>query len=722
MSSTLVETVSINYEDFNESFLTCGTCLCMYDGQEHTPKLLPCSHTVCLECLGRIVATFARDSQFRCPICRELITIPRGGVQALPPSFLVNQLLDLMANQRREVIPKCSTHANQELLFCETCDTVFCTTCTGGNHKPKEEIETGSNLSTTATSSLTQTTSGTNSSSSNSNDHTVIPFSIAIKRMSEILIYKANECTAKLNKAAEGVTAEIHRLDHNADESFNVVNQIFEEVSSAVDRRREQVLSEVKRKKDEKKKVLEEQLKMIQTEKCQVDKEVQAMKHQVEVRNITNKISQLNTKLDAVNQLAEPRENSYMEFERSRASYQDTVSDMLADVGQIKTSKTFPSLCRANMETAVAHLETRARIQTIDYNGRIQEAGGDPVSVEVLNDKGDQVAALLTDCHDGSYEVCFTPASAGTFCLKVKIFDRPIKDCPLFFDVTEHNSPVLSFGCKGVKEKGFVQPCSLVVDPRRDTVYVMDTGNSRIKVLTPNLDFQAHVLNASLEGRSVTGVCLGSSQDSLITVNWRSKTVTEISLDGHTIGAFSHDDFREPIAVAITRNGDVLVADNGVGAIMVFESCGKLKKTIGKKGSKPGEFKEISSLCVTSGDDIIVADTRIIVFNRDGVFQREFGGSAGATAITGGGAASVARGRYSGVAVDSHGFILAARMEKTRSYVQVFNGADGTLRSVIDSQGSRLKRPTGVAVGRPGDNHVFVVDIGHDCIRKYRYK
>ena len=86
----------------------------MYDGNEHYPKLLPCSHTVCLQCLIRIVATFARDTgQFRCPICRELITIPRGGVQALPPSFLVNQLLDLMARQRREVIPKCSQHQNQ---------------------------------------------------------------------------------------------------------------------------------------------------------------------------------------------------------------------------------------------------------------------------------------------------------------------------------------------------------------------------------------------------------------------------------------------------------------------------------------------------------------------------------------------------------------------------------------------------------------------------------
>ena len=86
----------------------------MYDAVEHIPKLLPCSHTVCLHCLDRIVATFARDTgQFRCPICRALITIPMGGVVCLPPSFLVNQLLDLMARQRREVIPKCSTHQTQ---------------------------------------------------------------------------------------------------------------------------------------------------------------------------------------------------------------------------------------------------------------------------------------------------------------------------------------------------------------------------------------------------------------------------------------------------------------------------------------------------------------------------------------------------------------------------------------------------------------------------------
>jgi len=103
MSSTLVETVSINYEDFSDSFLTCGTCLCVYDGGERAPKLLACSHTVCQSCLEHIIDAQVRGAaaggsgaagvgSFRCPICRETITVPRGGVAAFPPSFIVNQV------------------------------------------------------------------------------------------------------------------------------------------------------------------------------------------------------------------------------------------------------------------------------------------------------------------------------------------------------------------------------------------------------------------------------------------------------------------------------------------------------------------------------------------------------------------------------------------------------------------------------------------------------
>ena len=117
------------------------------------------------------------------PICREHILLPRGtfwktrdftfenepfvvcydvlgGVTSFPPSFLVNQLLDLMVSQRRDVIPKCESHTNEELLFCETCDKIFCHLC--DQHQISAE-------------------------------HTVVPFSLAIKRMNEILSFKASK-------------------------------------------------------------------------------------------------------------------------------------------------------------------------------------------------------------------------------------------------------------------------------------------------------------------------------------------------------------------------------------------------------------------------------------------------------------------------------------------------------------------------------------------------
>ncbi|KFD65070.1 hypothetical protein M514_22787 [Trichuris suis] len=117
-SPTVVETVSINFDDFNESFLTCSTCLYPFDANNRKPKLLSCSHTVCCTCLGAI-ADLPRPSEsgsIRCPICREVVAIPRGGILALPPSFMVNQLIDLLNGRKRDLIPKCPLHSNEVSL------------------------------------------------------------------------------------------------------------------------------------------------------------------------------------------------------------------------------------------------------------------------------------------------------------------------------------------------------------------------------------------------------------------------------------------------------------------------------------------------------------------------------------------------------------------------------------------------------------------------------
>ena len=128
-----------------------------------------------------------------------------------------------------------------------------------------------------------------------------------------------------------------------------------------------------------------------------------------------------------VSTLSEPRENSYIEYVCSDESDPNSDTDianivkLLRKVGQIKTSKTFPSLCRASMDTAIANLETTARITTIDYNGSVQECGGDPVTAEIVDDKGKKVPVELIDRDDGTYEARFTAHREGTYCLKVKI-------------------------------------------------------------------------------------------------------------------------------------------------------------------------------------------------------------------------------------------------------------------------------------------------------------
>ncbi|XP_011506547.1 PREDICTED: tripartite motif-containing protein 2-like isoform X2 [Ceratosolen solmsi marchali] len=682
MSSMLVETVSINYEDFNESFLTCGTCLCVYDGSEHTPKLLPCSHTVCLHCLTRIAASQTREAgAFRCPICRELITIPRGGVPALPPSFLVNQLLDLMSRQRREVIPKCSLHINQELLFCETCDTVFCTVCTGGSH------------------------AGT---SPGCTEHTIIPFSIAIKRMSEILLYKANECISKLTQAQDSVSTELQRLDTRKQKCLEAVDAEFDVIIAKVERRKAELHAAVIAAVRDKKHVLEEQHALIEAEKNKVERECEGLQYQVEVINITQRIGSLSDQLDAVVALSEPRENAFITSEFNHNDALNNLEQALNGFGRVRSSTTLPGLCRAKLrDTAVVKLQNAVLVETVDYHGLPRNTGGDPIGAELTvtdntqSQNENSVETEVKDLENGIYEIRFRPTVAGHYALKISVFERTIKDYPLFFDVTEHNEPIKCYGHRGSGKEEFHQPVAVAVDDN-GIVYIVDTGNSRIKVLDNDLEFQRHIYNEGLEGRSCTGIAV--SEQGLVIVNWRTKTVTEMTTLGNTIRSFSHNAFQEPIDVAVDRSyGHILVADNGQCYVFVFDCDGKILFQIGKKNM----FQLIISVAVGPAGEILVAGSCIQVFSAKGDFTEEIN-------VEGKG-----KGRYGGIAIDNEGRILASRTEKGHTVIQVLKLGGGTLLSEIDSYNSKLRRPSGIAV--LPDEHLVVVDLGNDCIKKYKY-
>lgn len=111
----------------------------------------------------------------------------------------------------------------------------------------------------------------------------------------------------------------------------------------------------------------------------------------------------------------------------------------------------------------------------------------------------------MVDCDDGTYRILFRAQTPGRYGVKISIFDRPIRDTPIYFDVSGHNNPVRIYGGRGSGKDEFLQPVSVAIDDSDGSIYVLDTGNSRIKVLSGDLEFVRHITNEGLLGRSCTG-------------------------------------------------------------------------------------------------------------------------------------------------------------------------------------------------------------------------
>jgi len=58
------------------------------------PKLLPCFHTFCLDCLRKSFEDRQPGARVPCPVCNRSVTVPDDGFEALPPHLFVEHLLD----------------------------------------------------------------------------------------------------------------------------------------------------------------------------------------------------------------------------------------------------------------------------------------------------------------------------------------------------------------------------------------------------------------------------------------------------------------------------------------------------------------------------------------------------------------------------------------------------------------------------------------------------
>ncbi|XP_035660710.1 tripartite motif-containing protein 2-like [Branchiostoma floridae] len=84
-------------EDICED-LTCSICLELFT----RPKMLPCQHTFCQDCIQHLVGG---GIFFLCPYCRQLTRIPAQGVPGLPDNRMASSLCRKLKRQLGEIRP-----------------------------------------------------------------------------------------------------------------------------------------------------------------------------------------------------------------------------------------------------------------------------------------------------------------------------------------------------------------------------------------------------------------------------------------------------------------------------------------------------------------------------------------------------------------------------------------------------------------------------------------
>eukprot|EP00058_Branchiostoma_floridae_P019041 XP_002604530.1 hypothetical protein BRAFLDRAFT_79377 [Branchiostoma floridae] len=117
--------------------LSCSICLELFT----RPKVLPCQHTFCQDCLRDLVGG---RRNFQCPNCRRQVSLPGRGVFGLPDNHLVTNLCEALQKQatlsgetgeQPQSGNGCSFHPAEEVrLYCKQCNVPVCNECLDERH------------------------------------------------------------------------------------------------------------------------------------------------------------------------------------------------------------------------------------------------------------------------------------------------------------------------------------------------------------------------------------------------------------------------------------------------------------------------------------------------------------------------------------------------------------------------------------------------------------
>lgn len=192
----------------------------------------------------------------------------------------------------------------------------------------------------------------------------------------------------------------------------------------------------------------------------------------------------------------------------------------------------------------------------------------------------------------------------------------------------------------GSEESGRLnQPTDVEVD-HDGRVWVADAGNHRIVWFTDEGDFLgAFGSTDGSEFSNPNGLGLHPVEPFLYVADTFNGRVRKLDISGSEVTVVA--DYGEPgteagtmglpTDVAVSRRGEIYIAEPGLNRIQIFSPEGRFRLAHGRLGIAPGRFNAPVGIALDRNDDFYVVDSanrRIQKFRRNAVFVLQWGPSS----------------------------------------------------------------------------------------------
>ena len=640
------DTYEKGVEELGEE-ITCPVC------QDHfrEPKILPCLHYYCKECVRQLAL---RQHPFPCPECRSNTVLPQNDPDQLPTAFFVNRMKELHTKMEKaegkvEVVCEMCSKSKAE-AFCRNCMDFICTDCMTLHKRLKvfaghqvvtlEELKMGGAKQIPLKEAPPMLCKDHDEQlkifcfdcnrlicqhcviyghSNHKHEHIKTSAPQCRKMLTESLVplKKAQSDIGGASKSVEATEAEISAQCVSVS---NAIQQSFDQIMELLRQRKQQLLKDAAKLKDEKLDALKAQRKNFQVAQTEAQSLVEFVERSLENATDEELMSihkQVLTRVEEgckrCGQLdLEPTTGPNIAVD---VSYGESIP---LNVGSVYLAIPDPSKCTVQgtgikssqvgkPSQFTVHVVTCQK-QPVTHQKVVAELTSlvdtSVVQVKVIEkDKGDV------------YEATYTPKIRGRHTLTIRVNGREIAGSPFQVFVKIHptqlGKPVRTIS--GISGYGIAfsnkQQELFVCDRDRNCIAVINTCGKEVRTI-------AHDNMTSPHGVAV------DKDESVYVTERDTGSVLKFNRDGRLVKICGG--LQNPLSVAVADNRVFVSEDEGLVHILDRDLIGKSRQTL---SSGNGQFTYPRGV-VQAGAELFVADAgnnRIQVFDLKGHFVRTFG-------------------------------------------------------------------------------------------------